>query len=119
MKILVVEDDESIRNLLTIIFENKGHEVYGASNGKEAITKMDGVDSIITDLHMPELSGNDFAKAARNANPQAKIILCFSPIGGINNIEPDCDLFDRILQKPIRPEEIIGVFGKKVSCARS
>lgn len=58
-RILIVDDKSSSRELERIVLESFGHEVFEASNGREAIeVAMEGVpDIVLLDLHMPELDG--------------------------------------------------------------
>ena len=60
--ILIVEDDQHIRDLLTRSLERSGYIVHTTANGLEAIEtlKTEHFDLIITDLKMPEMSGNEF-----------------------------------------------------------
>ena len=61
-KILVVDDDPSIREVLSIQFKSKGHTVDVAVNGRDAVNKIEennDFDLIILDIMMPELSGID------------------------------------------------------------
>ena len=59
MKILLVDDNLDIINLLTKVFSVKGHEVRTATNGKEGLEliKNEEWDTILLDIAMPELSG--------------------------------------------------------------
>lgn len=60
MFILVAEDDEALRGLLTDFLEGLGHAVKSVENGVElvriALTERPGL--VVTDLHMPEMAGN-------------------------------------------------------------
>lgn len=59
-KILVVDDEAQIRNVLRILLESRGYSVICASNGRNAIQKMqneENVDLIIMDIMMPKMSG--------------------------------------------------------------
>jgi len=75
--ILVVEDDEVIRDLLQALLEDEGYTVRSASNGLEALASVDLVrpDLIITDLVMPKLDGFGFRQAARKVGCDARFIL--------------------------------------------
>jgi CheY-like chemotaxis protein len=66
-KILVIDDEEPIRKLLTRILTGAGYEVVAASNGKEALAKLDSisVDLIMLDRNMPEMDGLSFLRAVR------------------------------------------------------
>ena len=58
-KILVVDDDKSIRNLIKVYLENDGYQVYNACNGQEALDSLvsNEYDLIILDVMMPILDG--------------------------------------------------------------
>ena len=58
-KILVVDDDKDIVELLTLILEKDGHQITSAYNGKEALEKLEPetTDLIILDIMMPEMDG--------------------------------------------------------------
>ena len=67
-KILVVDDETQIRNVLRILLESKGYEVIGVSNGKNAIQKMQtesDIDLIIMDIMMPRMSGIEATEEIR------------------------------------------------------
>ncbi len=65
--ILIVDDSESIREVVAFTLENAGHNVTQAINGQDALTYLDGraVDLIITDLHMPIMDGISLIKEVR------------------------------------------------------
>ena len=58
-KILIVDDSESIREVVSFTLENEGFEVLIADDGTDALKFLDGreIDMIITDLHDPEWMG--------------------------------------------------------------
>ena len=66
-KILIVDDSESIREVVSFTLENAGHEVVKAVDGQDALTYLDGqkYDLIITDLHMPNVNGIELIKKVR------------------------------------------------------
>jgi len=74
--ILVVDDDESIRNLLKVILEREGYEVSAAADGKEAIRlfRRNPSDLIITDIIMPEQEGLKTIFELRREHPDVRII---------------------------------------------
>ena len=57
--VLVVDDNESVREVLTIMLSRRGHRCESASNGIEAMQKVkqSNFDAVITDLQMPEMDG--------------------------------------------------------------
>ena len=69
-RILVVDDDENIINLMRDILKRLGCEMFVARNGLEGVEileKQNNLDMIITDIRMPEMDGNDFARYINNS----------------------------------------------------
>lgn len=66
-QILVVDDSESIREVLSFSLEQAGYQVQLARDGQEALTFFDGrsIDLLLTDYHMPNLNGLDLILKAR------------------------------------------------------
>jgi len=66
-RILIVDDSESIREVVSFTLENAGHEVIKGIDGQDALKYLDGskFDLIITDLHMPNMDGIEFIKNVR------------------------------------------------------
>jgi len=66
-RILVVDDEPSMRELLNIVLRREGHEVFKASNGRQAIEilEREPIDLLISDIKMPDMSGVDVLKAAK------------------------------------------------------
>lgn len=77
--ILIVDDEESIRNLLKDALSGLGYSVKEASNGKEAIEifnlNKDRIDLIILDLIMPEMGGEETLLGLRELKPDVKVII--------------------------------------------
>ena len=63
-KILVVDDEEPLRNLIVSMLSPKGHQCLTANNGREALDKMmeTKFDALITDIVMPEMDGITLTK---------------------------------------------------------
>ncbi len=75
-KILIVDDDDLIRDLLYEILVDKGYKVYEAENGNRALQllKSETFDLIITDIIMPDKEGIETIIDIKKKLPQAKII---------------------------------------------
>ncbi len=75
-RILVVDDDPDIRDMLRRMLESAGYEVIDAPDGKEALTLTDNSqpDAIITDVLMPEKDGLETILELRRNAPDVKII---------------------------------------------
>jgi two-component system, chemotaxis family, chemotaxis protein CheY len=73
--ILIIDDSESIRELVSITLESSGYQVFKGVNGRDGLNFLDGreVDLVITDLNMPEIDGIEVIKAIRAKNEYASI----------------------------------------------
>src|SRR5688572_5149939 len=71
-RVLVVDDERSMRELLSIVLRRDGYDVLLASDGKVAVEtlKRERVDVLITDIRMPEMSGVDVLREAKRIDPQ-------------------------------------------------
>lgn len=111
-KILIIDDDEMIRDMLRQMLESNGYEVEDASNGTEALKKFknNGVDLIITDIIMPEKEGIETIIEFRQLYPTVKIIAMSG--GGI--VGPESYLriaktlgADMTFSKPIDKDDLL------------
>lgn len=114
VRILLVEDTDSVREVITRQLESFGISVTALGDGNGVKRELDRVryDLVIADLHLPDCSGVDIARFAKAQN--CKIIL----LSGDSNIETRSDLlpaqFDQILAKPItidRWKKILTAYG--------
>ncbi len=76
-KVLVVDDEDIIRESLSYILSNEGYEVAEAENGKVAfeILKENSFDLVITDLEMPEMKGTELLEEINKMNIQTAAIV--------------------------------------------
>lgn len=76
-RILVIEDENHIRTLLSKLLEQEGYEVLTATNGKEGLRVLHAnllIDVIVTDIFMPEKEGLETIKEIKKEFPDVKII---------------------------------------------
>lgn len=67
MKILAVDDDDSIRELLVVQLKKHGYEVLEAADGREALAKTAGADLILLDIMLPELDGFEVCRQLKTS----------------------------------------------------
>jgi len=76
MKVLIVDDEPSVRESLQEFFESEGFEVATAGDGREALDQLAGDElpaAVILDLFMPVLNGNDVYEAMQKDARLAKV----------------------------------------------
>jgi signal transduction histidine kinase/ActR/RegA family two-component response regulator len=76
-RILVIDDEDSVRDVLSRMLKAKGHQVAVASNGEEGIERFrsEPFDLVFTDLGMPKLSGWEVGKTIKTLNPKVPIAM--------------------------------------------
>ena len=78
LTILLVEDDDGIRTIASVLLESAGHQVHAMANGEEASAWLkDGhPDLLFADVNMPGgISGVELARLARLAQPSLRVLL--------------------------------------------
>jgi CheY-like chemotaxis protein len=75
-RILVVDDDESVRELFVLMLRKEGYEVSAAEDGFDALLKLkQGLPVvIISDLNMPKMSGFEFLSVVRRRFPMISVV---------------------------------------------
>ncbi len=111
-RILVIDDDDQIRDVFRQILEHAGYEVEVAPDGLEGIRlfKEKNIDLVITDILMPGMGGLETIMELRLASPDVKIIA----ISGGDHIAPEYYLrvvknFDTMceLKKPVSSQDLL------------
>jgi two-component system, OmpR family, response regulator RegX3 len=107
-KVLVVEDEQSLREALVFFLEKEGHEVSVAIDGEEAIKVFEnsGADIILLDLMLPKLDGNQVCKQIRQSSNVPIIMLTAkdSEIDKIVGLEIGADDY---ITKPYSTRELL------------
>ncbi|MDQ1350361.1 MAG: two-component system, NtrC family, response regulator PilR [Acidobacteriota bacterium] len=77
LKILVIDDDPSIRNMLAIVLKKSGFDVTCTESGKTALEKLkkESFDLVISDIKMPDISGIDLLKKIKVISPEIPVIM--------------------------------------------
>jgi len=106
--ILLVEDNDNLRNLLQRTFEGAGFSVLSASDGAEALRLCQPhggtIDLTVSDIVMPELNGLEMMKQIRAARPNMKFLFITGFAGEFHELsENRAD----VLQKPFLPSELM------------
>lgn len=104
--ILVVDDDEGIREILQMAFMTEGYAVTTAANGKEALdilSQSSRYGLILLDLMMPKMNGWEFVEAfQKTAHPQIPIILMTAYADRVKDID-----VKEVISKPMDFEVLL------------
>lgn len=77
IKVLIIDDDHSIRNMLSIVLKNEGYEVIAVESAIVALKKLkkETVDLIISDIKMPEISGIELLRKVKSIDQEIPVIM--------------------------------------------
>ena len=109
MKVLVVDDDKEIVELLNIYLKNEGYEPVSAYSGKEALTKLftnPDIACMILDIMMPQMSGIDVIKEVRK-DSEIPILVVSAKSGDMDKIQGLITGADDYVVKPFNPLEVM------------
>src|SRR3989475_5283847 len=75
--LLIVDDELSMRQFLTHLFQRDGHAIRVAENGREAMAmlRQQPADVVISDVKMPDMGGIELLRAARELHPDVEVIM--------------------------------------------
>ncbi|HEX8775448.1 MAG TPA: sigma-54 dependent transcriptional regulator [Pyrinomonadaceae bacterium] len=106
--LLIVDDEQSMRQLLSLVFGREGHQVRSAENGRHALEllRSSPVDLIISDVKMPDMGGIELLSAAREVLPDVVVVM----MTAFATVDTAREAFklgaDDFIQKPFDIEEL-------------
>ena len=111
-RILVIDDQDSIRRVVRRALEQDGHEVFDASDGELGmeILESHSFDVVITDIFMPGQDGIVTLRQVRKRFPEVKVIVISGGDStGLMDLRQDAELLGAVksLQKPFNAREIM------------
>ena len=108
-KILIVEDEEDVRQLLSDILTSGEHEVEVAANGTEGIKMFEqgSFDMVFTDLGMPDMSGWEVAKKIKDINGKVPIVLVTGWNVEIQDDKKKNYDVNIVIQKPFQVNQVL------------
>jgi DNA-binding NtrC family response regulator len=99
-KILVVDDEDALRTVVSVGLTSKGYNVSTASDGDEAISELqkETFDLVLLDVKMPRMNGFEVLKFIKEKHPTTKVVMA-TGLG---------DLKDAIESKKLGAEDFVG-----------
>jgi DNA-binding NtrC family response regulator len=120
MRILIIDDEEVLRDVLDAVLRRQGFDVVLASSGEEGLNVLDGeeVDLVILDIMLPGISGIDTLRSIRVSTPHLPVIVitAFSTIEGA--IEAMKHGAFHYIPKPFKNEEVVLTVNKALEQRR-
>lgn len=111
-RILVVDDDDSVRELCSLVLRTAGYSVETAVHGADGLEKLrrSVFDLVISDINMPELGGIEFYAAAENEALSVKDAFLFmTGAASEEQLEALSDRGLHLLEKPFRISDLLGM----------
>jgi CheY-like chemotaxis protein/anti-sigma regulatory factor (Ser/Thr protein kinase) len=108
-RILVIDDEESVRKILSQMLKAKGYEVVVASDGEEGIEKFkkEKFDLVFTDLGMPRISGWEVGKTLKGIEPKVPVAMITGWGVELNKEKMNESGIDLIVPKPFNFDQVI------------
>lgn len=108
-RILVVEDDNELRNLFMRVLSKNGYKAFGATDGDEAmnIIKGDYIDLVISDIMMPNMDGYELIKKLRDMGSSIPVLLITAKDGFKDMQQGFMTGADDYMVKPVNVNEMV------------
>ena len=104
LRLLLVEDEVSLRQLALKVLSSHGYRVTCAENGQQAWEALQEAefDLLVTDIQMPKMTGNELVKRVLGSRPELPVLMMsgYNPEGQV----PEEVLF---LSKPFTPQQLV------------
>ncbi len=112
--VLIVDDEESMRHLLSVILTDRGYEVRAVSNGEDALKEIQtrDYDAVLSDVRMPRMDGLRLLEAVKRVQPDLTFIVMSAYGTQDDAIQAmKAGAYD-FVSKPFRPDEVVLVLRK-------
>lgn len=109
-KILLAEDDHSMRRFLAKALATAGYEVVSFDNGRSAYERLreEPFSLLLTDIVMPEMDGIELARRATEIDPTLKVMFITGFAAVALNPDSNAPKEARVLSKPFHLKELVG-----------
>jgi two-component system cell cycle sensor histidine kinase/response regulator CckA len=115
-RILLVDDEEAVREMIGEMLEQEGFEVLRAEDGAQGVAIFDAnrgrIDVVLLDLSMPGLSGEETFRRLRRIDPGVRVILSSGYDGNEARERFGASAPFAFLQKPYRPDQLLAEIGR-------
>jgi DNA-binding response OmpR family regulator len=109
-KVLILEDEDSIRGFVVINLKRGGYDVIEAGTGRDALTAVaenPDIHIALLDLMLPDIDGYEVCRAIRATNPKMGIIMLTARTGEVDKVTGLMTGADDFVTKPFSPTELL------------
>ena len=116
-RILVAEDDNAVRELVTRIIASRGHEVTAVVDGAYALEAVasNKFDLLVTDIVMPRLDGIALALALAKSHPELPVLMMTGYAMERQRAHDLEELVHRVLSKPFTIDQFLAALGESLA----
>ncbi len=107
-RVLLVEDEESVRSIITMLLEALGVVVIAVNSGPQALElyRQETFDLVLTDYNMPQMRGDELARTIKAVNPAQRVVLITGYVGGLGEEGATPAGFDGLILKPCTLDQL-------------
>ena len=116
-RLLVVDDEKNILEILTRLLSSFGYEVEGAGGGRhglELFTEGD-FDLVITDLNMPDMDGGRLARLIKDVSSETPVILITGDPDASDQLQANGGAVDALMYKPFSLPHVLSTIDRFLS----
>jgi len=108
-RILVVDDDEAVRQFITKALKGAGYEVVSAADGPQALSAQQQTrfDLCLVDFRMPEMNGDEVSRLLRRADPDVKVLYFTGYSDHLFVSAPTLSANEAFLEKPAGVQSLL------------
>ncbi len=116
INILLVDDEEPIREALLLLLKNADYRISGCGSGQEALRSLESepFDIVITDLFLPDITGIDILKKAKGLHPAIEVILITGHASAETAVRAMKEGAFDYITKPLNIEELRVIIAKAI-----
>jgi two-component system, cell cycle response regulator CpdR len=117
--ILVVEDEEAVREFVRVVLEHAGYVVVTASDGGHGLAEYmadpDRFDLLLSDVVMPNRTGPELVEIVRRVRPEVRVIFMSGYTGGTSSTPVEMPPRASLLEKPFNIDQLLDAVAQAVS----
>ena len=109
-RVLIVDDEPSVRDFVERVLSDAGFTTSSASDGPEALKKFEHsepFDVLLTDVMMPQMNGDELARQIRRRHPSVKVLYFTGYSDTLFETKPTLWADEAFLEKPCTPESLL------------